>query len=301
MAQAVRLKVTEPAFLAFCAALANERAAAGAGPAARVGIGQRADALAVIAALNDSDGWLLPGEALGSVTAEAVFARNLAPILCETPAMQDALHRVLARDRLPGDFDPPLPYQTVPSPAPPPETVPDRHEVLWTLLANEIRWRWLRLRSFAGSRLGQVTLGVGGLAIAAALSAPWVQSGFAMLCASTDAAPRSGPAGWVCPAPVDVGGTVVDIPESPDPFGGKGGAVASSGGSPEPLSAEAQLGPLNRALTALERTGFDRSPAELAGHLAQTGTLGLDPALYLQAMLTRWPMASCFLPPKKPK
>lgn len=295
MPDAVRLQVAEPAFLAFCTAFAQERAAAGAGPAARIGIGQRADTLAVIAALNDSGGWLAPGLPPASETAETVFARHLAPILCESPAMQAALQRVLARDGVPGVFSSPLPHQTPPVTETPPEPPPSWRAVYRTLLANEVRWRWLRLRAFAGTWPGRAILSVGALAVLAALAAPTLQSQRVIYCAGVDpAAPRTGLALWVCstlPDP-DPDPNPVEPQIRPEPFvaADQGGGNAFVGGAA--LPADQALGPLHRALSALERTGFDRSPAQLAEHLAATGTLGLDPALYLDAMLTRWPLAS---------
>lgn len=292
MPGAVRLQLTEPAFLAFCAALAQERAAAGAGPAARIGIGQRADALAVIAALNDSGGWLAPGLPPASETAETVFARHLAPILCESPAMLAALQRVLARDRVPGTFDPPLPHKAPPAPeAPLPPPPPN---LFWTLFTGEVFRRWLRLRDAAATGPGRAVLGAGALAVVAVLAAPALQPQREAFCAAVESpqVPVTGLAAWVCRQDTDPIEPQPGPPPEPTPFRNDRQTPDRAPEDGGALPADQQLGPLHRALTALERTGFDRSPAQLAGHLAATGTLGLDPAFYLDAMLTRWPLAS---------
>jgi hypothetical protein len=138
-----------------------------------------------------------------------------------------------------------------------------------------------------------VTVGAGAVAVVAAVAAPGVQLQITSFCASVDlAASRSGLAVWICPNGTG-SGEVVDLPvDRLETISPGQREVGPSTTDVDAIPADIQLGPLHRALTALERTGFDRSPAQLAEHLAATGSVGLDPALYLDAMLRRWPLAA---------
>ena len=284
---AVRLMLDDPGFLRFCTALGVERATAGAGPAARISIGQRADTCQVIHGLNRGGGWTAAGDLPDAETGVTIFARHLAPVLCESPGMRDALIRVLDRDGVPGTFDPPLPVGPKQRVEPVPDPQPRKPSALGTLVRSEFRWLGQGVREvlrFPPFRF--VTLMAG---LAAVLTWGLVRYPD-LLC--------DAPAGatWLraqVPAPGCGGATEINL-VTPLPVvaarPSTGGPTSRPIRSPSGTQDVTSLGPLDRALSVLAVAGYDMSPALLAQHLATTGPVALDPALYLDAMLTRWPM-----------
>jgi len=289
MSDAVRLQISVEQFLAFCRDLEAERSVQGAGPGARLGISQRSDALQVIAALNQTAGWLPPGVAPAEVTAEAILARHLAPVLCENPSTRAALEAVLQRGPFPGAFQPPLP-KNEPLSLPPEKPPPKWRAVFLHLLRSELRWRWLRLLEFWGDGPLRYLALAGGVVALLGVAAIGVFRSGPDPCSSLGS---NGPgsrllAAWCNGSTGDKGSG-----------GGGGGSVGGDGqaapdlGTKRPFPASfgpASLGALDRAVAVLRAAGFDMSPAQLAEHLATTGPVDLHPALYLDAMLRRWPL-----------
>ncbi len=284
---AVRLMLDDPGFLRFCTALGVERATAGAGPAARISIGQRADTCQVIHGLNRGGGWTADGALPDAEPGVTIFARHLAPVLCESPGMRDALIRVLDRDGVPGTFDPPLPVGPKQPVEPVPDPPPRKPNALGTLVRSELRWLGQGVRGvlrFPPFRFVTLMAGLAALLTWGLLRYP------DLLC--------DAPAGatWLrsqVPAPGCGGATEINLVTSLPVVAARpstGGPTSRPIRSPSGTQDVTSLGPLDRALSVLAVAGYDMSPALLAQHLATTGPVALDPALYLDAMLTRWPL-----------
>lgn len=293
MGAGVRLELADADFLAFCTELAIAREEAGAGPSAHVSVGQRVDALQVIHGLNRSDAWLPPGVPPEAETAVAIFARHLAPILCETPAMRGALDGLLARIGPPGTFQPPLKpgwgrvTQKDTEKSNLKGKVEPRSEYFGDFLRSELRWQFFALLRLLRSAAVPTLLVV--VPVATVLAFVF-QHHPELICRYAPARAIALRSTTGCN---DAETGVVVNPGTVSPEGritGNGSTKQTLSPRPDHAGRADDSGALDRALAVLEIAGFDMSPTLLAQHLSATSPVNLHPALYLDTMLTRWPL-----------
>lgn len=283
----IRFRLSDDSFLVFCSVLEAERERAGAGPSMRMSVGQRADALQIILGLNRAGGWAVAGSDPEKLDPNMVFARHLAPVLCESPAMRGALDAVLGSYGLPGAFDPQLGKA---KPAGAEIKTPERRgpHPFWSFLRSEFRRMWYRFTGVFWPRSWRTGMLLAGLLLV--LAAGYMNRQTIICTVPSD--PFSLKSRMACDLPVPIPKPDPNLFNSNSPVDWNQPGKQAIPRNPQNPGTMPSLGPLDRALTVLETANYDMPPMLLAQHLATASPINLDPALYLDAMLSRWPMKS---------
>ncbi|MES0133601.1 hypothetical protein NKJ88_01365 [Mesorhizobium sp. M0016] len=256
-----RFAWTQAALDAFFVAYERERIAAGLGATLRhVSPRQRADAVMTMTGLNAGACWRRAGEE----TAKDLWRRYLAPVLAETRESVQALDRTLDNGNLPGRFEPEIGAAEVPLPPekqPPPELPPPPPRIRWRDVWNALQHVLFRRETGAAIAV---------LAGVILLPVLWKQFG-----------PDTGPATQrTCPPAC----------ASVTPHTNASPGAQTDPSQPADPARSARLHFLDVTIAAAEQYGFSISPYTLAEYYAGEADFVGEPALFLQAMLKRWPL-----------
>ncbi|TGQ74629.1 hypothetical protein EN829_006310 [Mesorhizobium sp. M00.F.Ca.ET.186.01.1.1] len=256
----------ETALGAFFLAYERERVAAGVGATLQhVSIRQRADAMMTMTGLNDGTCWRRVGEE----SAKDLWRRYLTPVLAETRESAAALDRAIEDNPLPGRFEPAIGIEPPPIPGPPqpPGSTesgkPELRQPPRMRLADILRAIW---HVFARRETGAAAC-----VLAAAILLPWLWTTFGG---------RDIPVQPTCP-PACVTVTPHAVTATPAPI---------DPSQPVDETRSARLRFLDVTIAAAEQYGFSISPYTLAEYYAGEADFVSEPALFLQAMLKRWPL-----------
>ncbi|MER9133259.1 phosphopantetheine-binding protein [Mesorhizobium sp. M0768] len=267
-AQPYRFVWEETALGTFFMAYERERVAAGVGATLqRVSIRQRADVIMTMTGLNVGACWRRVGEE----SAKDLWRRYLTPVLAETRESAAALGRTIEDHPLPGYFLPKIGEgeadeiknegvntNTDILGVPPPPSPPGiRLADFWKAISHV----------FARRETGAVVA-----VLAAAVLLPWL---WMHLGRSVErVVPRSCPPACATVTPH----TDTTAPAPIDPS------------QPMDPARSARLRFLDVTIAAAEQYGFSISPYTLAEYYAGESDFVTEPALFLQAMLKRWPL-----------
>ncbi len=255
----------EAALGAFFLAYERERVVAGVGATLQhVSVRQRADAIMTMTGLNVGACWRRVGEE----SAKALWRRYLTPVLAETRESAAALDRAIEDNPLPGRFEPTI-LGTVPPPPPPPPPGggigknPEPPPPPGIGLADI--WKAI-LHVFARRETGAAIC-----VLAGAVVLPWLWANF------------RGPVNPVQPTCPPACATVTPHAVAPP-------AVQTDPSQPVDPARLARLRFLDVTIAAAEQYRFSISPYTLAEYYAGEADFVTEPALFLQAMLKRWPL-----------
>ncbi|MGO4123854.1 acyl carrier protein [Inquilinus sp. YAF38] len=255
----------EAALGTFFLAYERERVAVGVGATLQhVSIRQRADAIMTMTGLNVGACWRRVGEE----SAKDLWLRYLSPVLAETRESAEALKRAVEDHPLPGHFEPkvgeggedktPKGETTDTGPTPPPQPRPFSLADLFKAIRHVLARR---------------ETGAAVAVLAAAALLPWLWVNFGRDDPVVGPSPRCPPA---CATVTPRAG-----PAAPTPAGGS---------QPVDSARSARLRFLDVTIAAAEQYGFSISPYTLAEYYAGESDFVTEPALFLQAMLKRWPL-----------
>ncbi|WP_217568762.1 acyl carrier protein [Mesorhizobium sp. GbtcB19] len=261
-AEPYRFVWDEAELSAFFLAYERERITAGVGATLQhVSIRQRADAIMTMTGLNVGACWRRVGEE----SAKALWRRYLTPVLAETRESAAALDRAIEDNPLPGYFEPAVGTEaelgrgpTVPpveksKPRPRPRVgLAD----IWKALLHVV------VRRETGAAIG---------VLAGAVLSLWLWASFG---GKDEPAPSNCPPACV----------------TADPHAAAPAQVATDPSRPVDEARSARLRFLDITIAAAEQYRFSISPYTLAEYYAGEADFVGEPALFLQAMLKRWPL-----------
>jgi acyl carrier protein len=268
-AEPYRFVWDEGALGAFFLAYERERVAAGVGATLQhVSIRQRADAIMTMTGLNVGGCW----RRVDAESAKALWRRYLTPVLAETRESAVALERAIEGNPLPGRFEPAI--GTEPGPQQPKSPDKKDVEILPPPPPPRIRladvWKAI-LHVFARRETGAAICVLAGAALL-----PLLWENF------------RGTDNPIQPSCTPACVTVTPHAQTPPP-------VHTDPSQPVDEARLARLRFLDVTIAAAEQYRFSISPYTLAEYYAGEADFVAEPALFLQAMLKRWP-----LPPYEP-